>query len=83
MSVGFTADTTLLHELMTAQDERRLFNLRRYLSRVNPLMIIDEYGVVSLSSARTGAGSIFGVFSPKRLTGAPLGRLTHCCTFWI
>ena len=45
MSVGFTTAAALVHEMMEAQDERRLLNLQRQLSRLN-LLIIDELGFV-------------------------------------
>ena len=58
MSVGFTTDSALLHEMMEARDERRLLNLQRQLSRLN-LLIIDELGFVPLCSASTTfAGSV-------------------------
>ena len=36
MSVGFTAASALIHELMEARDERRLLNLQGQLSRPQP-----------------------------------------------
>ena len=67
MSVGFTTDAGLVHEMMEARDERRLLNLQRQLSRLN-LLIIDELGFVSLS--RTGAEMLFDVFSQRYERGS-------------
>ena len=67
MSVGFTAGTGVVHELMEARDERRLLNLRRQLSRLN-LPIVDELGFVPLS--RTGADLLLEVFSQRYERGS-------------
>ena len=69
MSVGFTTAAALVHELMEAQDERRLLNLQRQLSRLS-LLIIDELGFVPLSS--TGAELLFEVFSQRYERGSIL-----------
>ena len=52
---------------MEARDERRLLNLQRQLSRLNPL-IIDELGFVPLS--RTGAELLFEIFSQRYERGS-------------
>ena len=64
MSVGFTTAASLVHELM--EQERRLLNLQRQLSRLN-LLIIDELGFVPLS--RTGAELLFEVFASATADG--------------
>ena len=68
MSVGFTT-AALVHELMEAQDEKRLLNLQRQLSRLS-LLIIDEQGFVPLSP--TGAELLFEVFSQRYERGSIL-----------
>ena len=69
MSVGFTTAAALVHELMEARDERRLFNLQRQLSRLG-LLIVDELGFVPRSS--TGAELLFEVFSQRYERGSIL-----------
>ena len=66
--MSFTA--ALVHEPMTARDERRLINRpRRNLSRLG-LLIIDELGFVPLSL--TGAELLFEVFSQRYERGSIL-----------
>ena len=60
-SVGFATASSLVHQLMEANDERRLLNLQKKLARFK-LLIIDEWTEV---------------FGSGRLTGALLDRLTH------
>ena len=69
MSVGFTTAAALVHELMEAQDDRRLLNLQRLLARLR-LLIIDELGFVPLST--TGAELLFEVFSQRYERGSVL-----------
>ena len=69
MSVGFTTDAGLVHELMEVRDERRLLNLQRQLVRLN-LLIIDELGFVPLS--RTGAELLFEVFRQRYQRGSTM-----------
>ena len=69
MPVGFTTAAALVHEMMEARDERRLFNLQRQLSRLS-LLIIDELGFVPLSP--TGAELLFEVFSQRYERGSIL-----------
>ena len=65
--MGFTTAAALVHEMMDSGDERRLLNLQKQLSRLNPL-IIDELGFVPLS--RTGAELVFEVFSQRYERGS-------------
>ena len=59
-SVGFATASALVHQLMEANDERRLLNLQKKLSRFK-LIIIDELGFVPLS--KTGAEFLFEIIS--------------------
>ena len=52
LSVGFTTAAALVHELIEARDEKRLFRLQQQLAAYK-LLIIDELGYVPLST--TGA----------------------------
>jgi DNA replication protein DnaC len=60
--VRFTTAAALVHELIEAQDERRL---RRYQKQMAgyELLIVDELGFVPLS--KTGAELLFEVFSQR------------------
>ena len=64
---GLPEEFGTLRRLMEARDERRLLNLQRQLSRLNPL-IIDELGFVPLS--RTGAELLFEIFSQRYERGS-------------
>jgi len=70
--VSFAIATSLVHELMAAIDEKRLLRLHRRLAKVK-LLIIDELGFLPLSTI----GEWTETFGTERLTGAPLGRVTH------
>ena len=58
----FTTAAALVHELMEARDEKRLFRLQKHLAR-QELLIVDELGFVPLSKA--GAEMLFEVFSQR------------------
>jgi DNA replication protein DnaC len=67
--VRFTTAAALVHELVEAQDERRL---RRYQKQMAgyELLIVDELGFVPLS--KTGAELLFEVFSQRYERGSTL-----------
>ncbi len=69
LSVGFTTASTLVHELIEANDDRRLLNLHKKLARPK-LAIIDELGFVPLS--KTGAELLFEVISQRYERGSIL-----------
>lgn len=56
----FTTVAALVHDLIEAQDERRLQRLKKQLTSQN-LLIINELGIVSLS--KSGAELLFEVIS--------------------
>ena len=58
--VRFTTAAALVHDLIEAQDERRLQRLQKQLTSQN-LLIIDELGFVPLS--KSGAELLFEVIS--------------------
>ena len=60
--VRFTTAASLAHELIEANDERRLMRFQKMLSSFE-LLIIDELGFVPLS--KTGAELLFEVFSRR------------------
>ena len=60
LSVGFATASSLVHQLMEANDERRLLNLQKKLARFK-LLIIDELGFVPLS--KSGAELLFEIIS--------------------
>ncbi|MDQ3815422.1 MAG: IS21-like element helper ATPase IstB [Armatimonadota bacterium] len=60
--VRFTTAATLVHELIEAQDERRLLRLQKQLAS-HDLLIVDELGYVPLS--RSGAELLFEVLSQR------------------
>lgn len=60
LKVRFTTAATLVHDLIEAQDERRLQRLQKQLTSQN-LLIIDELGFVPLS--KSGAELLFEVIS--------------------
>ncbi len=67
--VGFTTASALVHQLIEANDDRRLLNLQKKLSRFK-LLIIDELGFVPLS--KTGAELLFEVLSQRYGRGSIL-----------
>ena len=67
--MGFTIASALVHQLIEANDDRRLLNLQKKLSRFKPL-IIDELGFVPLS--KTGAELLFEVLSQRYERGSIL-----------
>ena len=69
LSVGFATASTLVHQLMEANDERHLLNLQKKLARFK-LLIIDELGFVPLS--KTGAELLFEVISQRYERGSIL-----------
>lgn len=69
MAVGFTTASTLVHELLEAQDEKRLQRFQKQLARYK-LLIIDELGYVPLSP--TGAELLFEVFSSRYERGSTI-----------
>ncbi len=60
--VRFTTAAALLHELLEAQDEKRLLRQQKQLAKQD-LLIVDEFGFVPLS--KTGAEMLFEVFSQR------------------
>jgi DNA replication protein DnaC len=60
LKVRFITAAALVHELMEANDERRLLRLQKQLASLH-LLIIDELGFVPLS--KTGAELLFEVIS--------------------
>ena len=60
LKVRFTTAAALVHDLIEAQDERRLQRLQKQLTSQN-LLIIDELGLVPLS--KSGAELLFEVIS--------------------
>ena len=82
LSVGFTTASTLVHQLIEANDDRRLLNLQKKLARLK-LLIIDELGFVPLS--KTGAELLFEIISQRYERGSvlittkcPLRRVDGC-----
>jgi DNA replication protein DnaC len=69
LAVGFITASALVHELLEAQDEKRLLRLQKQLSKYN-LLIIDELGYVPLSP--TGAELLFEVFSQRYERGSTI-----------
>ena len=69
LSVGFTTASTLVHQLIEANDDRRLLNLQKKLARLK-LLIIDELGFVPLS--KTGAELLFEIISQRYERGSIL-----------
>ena len=69
MPVNFITVAFLVHELMEAQDEKRLLRLQRHLAKVK-LLIVDERGFVPLSE--TGAELLFELISPRYECGSTL-----------
>lgn len=60
--VRFTTAAALVHELIEAQDERRLRRYQKQMASYE-LLIVDELGFVPLS--KTGAELLFEVFSQR------------------
>ena len=60
LKVRFTTAAALVHDLIEAQDERRLQRLQKQLTSQN-LLIIDELGFVPLS--KSGAELLFELIS--------------------
>ena len=60
LKVRFTTAAALVHDLIEAQDERKLQRLQKQLTNQN-LLIIDELGFVPLS--KTGAELLFEIIS--------------------
>ena len=69
LSVGFTTASVLVHQLIEANDDRRLLNLQKKLARLK-LLIVDELGFVPLS--KTGAELLFEVISQRYEGGSIL-----------
>lgn len=69
LSVGFVTAAALVHELLEAQDEKRLLRMQKQLA-VYKLLIIDELGFVPLSKA--GAELLFEIFSQRYERGSIL-----------
>jgi DNA replication protein DnaC len=60
--VRFTTAAALVHELLEAQDEKRLLRFQRQLAKQD-LLIVDEFGFVPLS--KSGAEVLFEAFSQR------------------
>ena len=69
LAVGFVTASALVHELLEAQDEKRLLRLQKQLAKYS-LLIIDELGYVPLSP--TGAELLFEVFSQRYERGSTI-----------
>jgi DNA replication protein DnaC len=69
LSVGFVTAAALVHELLEAQDEKRLLRMQKQLAGYK-LLIIDELGFVPLSKA--GAELLFEIFSQRYERGSIL-----------
>jgi DNA replication protein DnaC len=69
LSVAFHTAAGLVHQLMEARDEKRLFRLQSQLAAVK-LLIVDELGYVPLS--QTGAELLFEAFSPRHEHGSTI-----------
>ena len=67
--VRFTTAAALVHELIEAQDERRLRRYQKQMASYE-LLIVDELGFVPLS--KTGAELLFEVFSQRYERSATL-----------
>ena len=67
--VRFTTAAAMVHEMIEAQDERRLLRYQRQLARQD-LLIVDELGFVPLS--KTGAEMLFEVLSQRYEHGSTL-----------
>ena len=67
--VRFTTAAAMVHEMIEAQDERRLLRYQRQLARQD-LLIVDELGFVPLS--KTGAEMLFEVLSQRYENGSTL-----------
>ena len=75
LKVRFTTAAALVHDLIEAQDERRLQRLQKQLTSQS-LLIIDERGSIIITS-KLPFDDWAEVFGSERLTGALLDRLTH------
>ena len=82
LSVGFTTASALVHQLIEANDDRRLLNLQKKLARLK-LLIIDELGFVPLS--KSSAELLFEIISQRYERGSvlittkcPLRRVDGC-----
>ena len=73
----FTTAAALVHDLIEAQDERKLQRLQKQLTSQN-LLIIDELGFVPLS--KSGAELLFEVISQCYERGSII-TLVDCCAF--
>jgi DNA replication protein DnaC len=60
--VRFPTAAALVHELLEAQDEKRLLRYQKQMASYE-LLIVDELGFVPLS--KSGAELLFEVFSPR------------------
>ena len=60
--VRFTTAAALVHELLEAQDEKRLLRFQKQLAKQD-LLIVDEFGFVPLS--KSGAEMLFEIFSQR------------------
>ena len=67
LKVRFITASTMVHELMEAQDEQRLLRLQKQLATQH-LLIIDELGFVPLS--KTGAELLFEIISQRYERGS-------------
>jgi DNA replication protein DnaC len=67
--VRFTTAAAMVHEMIEAQDERRLLRYQKQLARQD-LLIVDELGFVPLS--KTGAEMLFEVLSQRYEHGSTL-----------
>ena len=69
MKTRFATAAAIVHEMIEAQDEKRLLRLRKSLASYE-LLIIDELGFVPLS--RTGAELLFELISQRCERGATI-----------
>src|SRR3546814_18238695 len=71
LSVGFTTDAALVHEIMEARDDKQLLRFQKRLAGLK-LLLIDELGFVTMY--KTGAELLFEVLAQRSERSATLDR---------
>ncbi|MBL4812131.1 MAG: IS21-like element helper ATPase IstB [Rhodobacteraceae bacterium] len=79
LKVRFTTAAAMVHDLIEAQDARRLQRMQKQLTSQN-LLIIDELGFVPLS--KSGAGLLFEVISQCYERGSIIITSNLPCDEW-